>query len=159
MSVVWTILLGLGEALASTVIVDEIRGHLARIPFGLLRLAARRLPGEVREDVINEWTAELEAILQGSEELLLTRLCRGFRFALGLWRTAPRIGADLGASSNRPAITVFVPSIDRMHAGGPAVSGSSGPDLVITGNDPCGTVVHVEFKTRPGRGPGVPPSP
>jgi hypothetical protein len=68
-------------------------------------LAARRLPSDVREDLAEEWTAELHEILRGAEALPVTRLYRGTRYGLGLLRAAPSIGRDLSTSTATPRAT------------------------------------------------------
>jgi xanthosine utilization system XapX-like protein len=81
-------------AVAST-LNEEVRGRLDRLPRALIRLAGRRLPQTVRDDLTDEWAAELDAILQRAEALPLTRLLVGIRYALGLLRVAPVVASEL----------------------------------------------------------------
>lgn len=76
---------------------EELRGRLDRMPYAVLRVAIRRLPAELRQSVGNEWLAELHHILHHAKGLPLTRLVSAVPFALGLLRTARRIGRELGA--------------------------------------------------------------
>jgi hypothetical protein len=71
---------------------EEVRVRLDRLPFGLIRLAGRRLPVEMRDDRTEEWVAELHEILRGAEALPVTRLLSGVSFAVSalVWG-APRI--------------------------------------------------------------------
>lgn len=96
-------------AAAGELVSEEIRGRLDHLPRRLLRLAARRLPPSLREDLLDEWDAELHEILRGVEALPVTRLIRGARFALGLFRAGPRIGRELGRYSQ--------PEEDKSRAG------------------------------------------
>jgi Nuclease-related domain len=85
----------LGVAAVSGLASDEIRARLEQLPHALLSAAVRRLPYEIRADVGDEWTAELDHILHRVQAYPLTRLLYGIHFALGLLRTAPKIGSDL----------------------------------------------------------------
>ncbi len=79
---------------------EELRGRLGRMPHAVLRLAIRRLPTEVRQSAENEWQAELHHILRRTEGLPVTRLVSGVLYALGLLRTARRIGRELRTVRN-----------------------------------------------------------
>jgi hypothetical protein len=80
-------------AAVGDMVSDEIRGRLDRVPMWLARQACRTLPSPTREDRLEEWTAELAAILdrRGADTLPVTRLIVGIRFAAGLFTAAPRI--------------------------------------------------------------------
>jgi hypothetical protein len=101
--------LGAGLALLGAVVLgtfagmlrDEIRGRAELLPHLVLRLAIARLPGSVREDLAEEWRAELAVILEHSQELPVTRLLTGLRFAGGLLRSAPAIARELGGRPRR----------------------------------------------------------
>jgi hypothetical protein len=99
MGVIWWLAGTAGALLvlaAGDLVSEEIRARLDRLPYGLLRLARRRLPAELRETVHDqEWAPELEHILRRAGALPVTRLIAGTRFALGLATRAPRIGAEL----------------------------------------------------------------
>lgn len=76
---------------------DEIRGWIGRVPYGLLRLAQRRLPAELREAVYDEeWMPELTHILKRSEGVPITRVIRSTWFAFGLLCNARPITDELG---------------------------------------------------------------
>ena len=103
MTALWALLWGILGFLTAAAIGDifseEIRGRLDRLPHALISLTARRLPPDVRDDLTEEWTAELHEILRGAEALPVTRLYRGTRYALGLLRVAPSIGRDLSITA------------------------------------------------------------
>ena len=88
---VWAVALSL-LALAAlpfrNVIMDmcqrEARTRLGQMPVGLLRLAARRLPREWRDDFLAEWLAELNDIRRATSEVPVTGLVRQVLFALSL---------------------------------------------------------------------------
>jgi hypothetical protein len=87
MSAVWAVIAGVLIALAGICLglaSEEICGRLDQLPRALIRLAGHRVLGEVRGDLIDEWSAELYEILHGAEALPVTRLIRGVRFGLGL---------------------------------------------------------------------------
>jgi hypothetical protein len=100
---VWAVLVAIlatltGTAILGDLISEEIRGQLDRLSHALIRLAACRLPPDVREDLAEEWTAELHEILRGAEALPVTRLYRGTRYGLGLLWAASSLGRDLSGS-------------------------------------------------------------
>jgi hypothetical protein len=95
------------------------RDRLDRLPRRLLRVAARRLAAEVRDDVVEEWVAELHVILHDSGGFAVARLCRGIWFALGLLVTARTIDRDLSGTT-----------ILSIPTGSLAVSGVGSLDLV-----------------------------
>jgi hypothetical protein len=110
MRILWAVLAAIlatltGTAILGDLVSEEIRVRLDRLPHALIRLAARRLPSDVREDLAEEWTAELHEILRGAEALPVTRLYRGTRYGLGLLRAAPSIGRDLSTSTATPRAT------------------------------------------------------
>lgn len=95
MNAVVTFIISAAALLVTTVVGDlvseEVRGHLERIPYALVRLAARRLPVEVRSEYVDEWQAELDYVLARSSGLPITRLLRGAAYALGLVRATGHI--------------------------------------------------------------------
>jgi hypothetical protein len=99
MTVLWTAVLSsvgvLIFGVAGNALSDEARGRLDRLPHTLLRLAGRRLPHDVRDDLTDEWEAELGAILAQAAGLPITRLVVGTRYSLGLLRVAPRVAGEL----------------------------------------------------------------
>jgi hypothetical protein len=94
--------LGIFVLLVGTVIGDlcseEIHGRLDQLPRAVLRLASRRVPAELRAELLGEWLAELHQIMRGAEALPLTRLVRGLGYATGLLQTSPGIVRLLGKS-------------------------------------------------------------
>jgi hypothetical protein len=109
MSASWAIIVGVMAALAVTcfgdLVSEEIRGRLDLLTRALIRLAVRRVPEDVRDDLHDDWLAELEVFLHGREALPITRLIHGVGFALGLVRTARGIGRDLGAKEPTDGLT------------------------------------------------------
>jgi len=88
--------------LASLVVVivgdlvsEEVRARLDHLPHTVLRLAIRRLPANLRDDIGGEWQAELDHILHRAKLYPLTRLVVGVRYAAGLLRTVPQIALGL----------------------------------------------------------------
>jgi hypothetical protein len=73
----------------------EAQTRLSRIPRGLIRIALARVPEDLRDDLASEWTSELDFVLTGTEELPLTALWRGIRFAAGLLGSSGEIAARL----------------------------------------------------------------
>ena len=74
---------------------EEIETRIGRVPNALIRLAAARLPRLAREDVADEWRAELDHILRATDGLPITRLLRGMRYAIGLLRVPPGTAREL----------------------------------------------------------------
>ena len=88
-----------GTAVGLTAALDltseEGRGWLDRVPRGLLWLAARRVPEELRAATYrDEWLPELEYIAQAYKDRPISRLVQGVRFAGGLLVSARRIARD-----------------------------------------------------------------
>jgi hypothetical protein len=92
MSAWWWLLLPLAGAyaLGKTMAQQEAETRLSQLPSALIRLAVRRLPPDLRDDMAAEWKAELEFILTGTDGLPLTRLWRGTRYAGSLLASARR---------------------------------------------------------------------
>lgn len=98
MKVAWGIIGFLIALVVTTVgdlVSEELRSRLDRMPYAVLRWAIRRLPAELRPSVGDEWLAELHHILRQTKGLPLTRLVSAMPYALGLLRTARRIGREL----------------------------------------------------------------
>lgn len=91
MMTVWAVVLGL-LALAAlpfrNIITDmcqrEAQTRLGQVPAVLLRLAARRVPSEWRDDFHAEWLAELDDIRLATSEVPVTGLVRQVLFAFSL---------------------------------------------------------------------------
>ena len=80
---------------------QEIETRIGRLPNALIRLAALRLPRDVRSDLADEWKAELDFIVSGTDGLPVTRLLRGLRFAASLLRVAPSVAHELTCTCTR----------------------------------------------------------
>jgi hypothetical protein len=93
---------GLAVGVVADLVSEEVRGRLDRVPHWLIRLAARRIDTAIREDVVDEWTAELQEILDihRAVPLPLTRLFVGTHYALGLLRASDAINRDLSPGRN-----------------------------------------------------------
>jgi transcriptional regulator with XRE-family HTH domain len=86
----------------TSLVTTEAEGRIDGLPMLLLRVARRRLPESSRDDLYDEWAAELHAALHGTQGRPLSRLVLGIRFAAGLVRTARQIADELG-TARRPA--------------------------------------------------------
>ncbi|TQS44322.1 hypothetical protein [Cryptosporangium phraense] len=84
-----------GTTALGDLLSEEIRGRLDRLPFAVLRLAARRVPQPTRAERVREWEGELYEVLRGAEALPVTRLWKGVRYSFGLVYAAPAITAAL----------------------------------------------------------------
>ncbi|SRR6266568_3987152 len=71
---------------------EEAAQQLDRLPHMLIRLAARRLTRSVRQEIAEEWTAELAYLLWHEKAAPLTRVLLGVRYAAGLLIWSERIG-------------------------------------------------------------------
>jgi DNA-binding transcriptional MerR regulator len=89
--VMLTMILGTLSAMCQ----KEIETRIGRVPNAVIRLAASRLPREARDDVADEWRAELDFILCNTEGLPITRLLRGMHYAIGLLRVPPGTAREL----------------------------------------------------------------
>jgi len=80
---------------------EEIETRIGRLPNALVRLAALRLPRDVRSDLADEWVAELDFIVSETDGLPVTRLFRGLTYAASLLRVAPSVGHELTCTCSR----------------------------------------------------------
>jgi DNA-binding transcriptional MerR regulator len=87
----------------STMCREEIETRVGRIPSVLIRLAASRFPRQARDDIADEWRAELDFILRDTDGLPVTRLLRGMRYAIGLLRVSPGTACELAGSDETVA--------------------------------------------------------
>jgi hypothetical protein len=95
------LLLGLSE-----IVADEARGWLEATPRGILRLAAMRLPPDLRHAIYDEeWRPELLCKMRKGEERPISRLVIGIWYALDMARGAGRVGRELeGVRDNEPEV-------------------------------------------------------
>jgi hypothetical protein len=108
MGTLWTlaaVIAALAAACIGDLISEEIRCRLDRLPQRLIRLAVRRVPADLRRELYDEWTAELEEVLRGAQAPPITRLVLGTLFAGGLLRVAGDIGRQLTASEKGDTAT------------------------------------------------------
>lgn len=80
----------------TSLLIKETEGLIDALPGLMLRLARRRLPAGDRDELYDEWTAELHVALYFTEGRPLSRLLLGIRYSAGLLRTARRIADELG---------------------------------------------------------------
>jgi hypothetical protein len=107
------------KAAIGGMIREEACTRLGRIPFALIRLAARRVPAGMREDLAAEWTAELEFVLTGTDGMPLTRLVRGIRYSAGLLKSACEITDGLrGEPADGVARECTTPVLCRLRLAG-----------------------------------------
>lgn len=102
----WLTVLALGAGLLGAsfgeLVSQEIRTRLDRIPQAVIRLAALRLPVDLRAECTDEWLAELHEILRGKDALPITRILIGTHYALSLARSSPAIGRELTQKPTGP---------------------------------------------------------
>lgn len=132
---------------------DEVRTRLGRLPFLLIRVASLQIPRTARDDMTDEWSAELEYILRGTEGLPVTRLLRGVTYSADLLirgaravareTTAARSGTEL-ASGPAPA-QVWDTTWSSLFP--------EGRHIFYEGDDPTGFVsqIEAEFGFSPAR--------
>ncbi|MFE9687152.1 hypothetical protein [Streptomyces sp. NPDC006285] len=89
-AVVIGVVVALLGAVAYLVVCDllsqELRARLFRLPFLILRLAARKLPAELRTDIYEEtWLPDVHYILSSEQTGPVTRLIKATGHALSLW--------------------------------------------------------------------------
>lgn len=65
---------------------EEMRTRLSRLPNAVIFLISLKLPREIRRDLVDEWTSEMEAVVSGTEGLPVTRLLAGLGYAWDLYR-------------------------------------------------------------------------
>ncbi|PSK88727.1 hypothetical protein CLV63_12913 [Murinocardiopsis flavida] len=90
-AVVGAIVGALALTILSDMISKEARTRLDQIPQALVKLAARRLPANVRRDDERAWLADLHEFLHGDAATPITRLTKGTYFAACLFWGAHQI--------------------------------------------------------------------
>lgn len=81
---------------------DEIRTRIGRLPYALIRMAVLRIPHAARGGLTEEWQAELDFILHGTDGLPATRLLRGASFSVDLLlRGAPAMAREIAESKTK----------------------------------------------------------
>lgn len=134
---------------------DEVRTRLGGLPHLLIRVASLRIPRTARGDITDEWRAELEYILRGTEGLPVTRLLRGVTYSADLLlRGARAVAREITAAKSGTEL-----------ASGPApaqVQGNiwsrlfpEGRHIFFEGDDPAAFVsqIEAEFGFSPARDP------
>jgi hypothetical protein len=74
---------------------EEVRARLDRLPRTLIGLAVRRLPPELRDDLGDEWNAELDHILRRAKLYPVTRIFVGTCYSVGIVWSASSVGRSL----------------------------------------------------------------
>ncbi|MEV5820408.1 cell division protein SepF [Micromonospora haikouensis] len=87
----------IASGVAINVLAKEAESLLGALPVILLRIARRRVPRQVRQNLYEEWLAELHEALHSAGEGPITRLWFGLKFSRGLLRSASDLGQTLGA--------------------------------------------------------------
>lgn len=85
----------LGSVLASLV-GDEVKGWVGRVPYAVLWVASRRVPASHHKELYEDWIADLAAKLQDKSERPITRVVFGVRFAASLVRGGRQVAVELG---------------------------------------------------------------
>jgi hypothetical protein len=92
---------GLLVATVSGMVQVEIRTRLGRVPYALIRLAAWRVPQDLRAELGGEWRSELAAILKAAEDVPVTGLVQGLWFALGLLFRGATVAREFSGTAKR----------------------------------------------------------
>ncbi|MEV2277838.1 hypothetical protein AB0I72_19860 [Nocardiopsis sp. NPDC049922] len=95
---------GLFLGVCSDMISEEMRTRLDRLPQALVRLAARRLPEEIRDDMAREWLAELHVVLHGADAVPVTRLVKGVAYGFSLFVSARKFGREFGVQGGNDSV-------------------------------------------------------
>jgi hypothetical protein len=90
---------GLVASTMGSMVQDEIRTRLTRLPYAILRLAAMLAPAAQREDLRAEWRSEASAILKETQDVPVTGLLRATWFALGLLARSRAIARELDGTA------------------------------------------------------------
>lgn len=122
----------------------EVRTRLDGLPYMLIRLAARRIPRTDRNDLTDEWQAELDFVLHGTEGLPLTRLLRGVLFSADLLlRGAAGVAREIKAAKTRPNWRLAVRArLSRLPTW--ASLYPEGRDIFYEGDHPAGFASQIE---------------
>lgn len=101
-----------GGAIVS-LLSKETESMLGAAPAALLKLAKRRAPVSIREELYEDWLADLYEAVNGTDDRPLTRLLFSLKFSWGILRSARQIGISIAQvrSRHEPAR----PSADRQH--------------------------------------------
>jgi hypothetical protein len=106
------LLLGLLILVGTALLINEVSGWLGLIPRGILRLAAMRLPADLRQAVYREeWLPELLRELREAEGRPITRLVVGIKYAVDIGRGAGKVGREL-EGVRKPEREISIPTKD-----------------------------------------------
>jgi len=127
----------------TSMVQAEICTRLTRIPHSVLRLAALLVPPDQRDDLREEWQAELHAIVTDTEDVPVTGLLRATWYALGLIVRGRAVARELnGTAGQRRARLVGL--LARFKRGTRALPGWPGSrrisGQVMTVSTPAGTI-------------------
>ena len=90
-----SLVFGLVIGAIKSLLTEEIRTRLRQLTYALIRLAGSRVVHEIRDDLFDEWRAELDYIFRDTEGLPVTALLHGTTYATGLLLAAPAIEREL----------------------------------------------------------------
>ena len=107
--------LGLVILAGTGLIVNELCGWLELVPRGILRLAAMRLPADLRQTIYKEeWLPELLCHLREAEGRPITRLIVGIKYAADMIRGARSVGRELeGVRWRYPQLRQLLDALKR----------------------------------------------
>jgi hypothetical protein len=136
----WVAALGLFVALVANVAMsllgDELKGWVGRVPNAILWIATRRVPSGHRDALRAEWTADLVHELRDRTERPLSRLLVSVRFASSLVLGGRRVALELGSLRTTSAIPRDITSL--WLTGMP----SQGPDFIALFRQLYGVDIH-----------------
>jgi ubiquitin-like protein Pup len=126
MSALWVVLLFMAGIIITAMIrllTDEAIGWIVRIPFLLLQIAAWRVPKARREELHQDWKADLAVALQDKTEHPVTRLLFGIHFSASLIRGSQKVARELDTTrpdeadvspplNNAPALQGISPALN-----------------------------------------------
>jgi hypothetical protein len=146
----------LGSVLWATVTdmcKDEVRTRLGGLPYLLIRVASLRIPRTARSDMADEWNAELEYILRGTEGLPVTRLLRGVTYSADLLLRGARAVAREVTAAKGGAELVSGPALAQVRDTTWSSLFPEGRHIFYEGDDPTRFVsqVEAEFGFNPAR--------
>jgi hypothetical protein len=130
---------------------EEVKGWVARIPFAILWLAARRVPPGLRATLRAEWRAELIHGLRDTSERPISRLILGVRFAAGLVVGGKRVALELGSLRAPDGAADLTSAVEDVWLSGPPSIGGQlvtffkkayGVNLQPVGQGPHGEEIY-----------------
>ncbi len=87
----WGFVLAILIVVVGDMFSEEIRTRLERLPHRLIDLSGLLVTAHLREEMVDEWHAELDFVLRRTNGRPLTRLWRGTRYALSILGIVPNL--------------------------------------------------------------------